>query len=558
MRARLALALGLACAMPALHAAAPITLASLLEEMADTDRLAHFPSPAYRSLQATSYNRASVRRGEPGWFADSDGTGFIRAETTGPRTEWVIMEHEGPGAITRFWTPFFYYDFNRRTGPSLKVYLDGSDAPAIDTPLIHLVTERSFVKIPFAIFTARAGVACLPIPFARRCKVTLDQKPFYYSISYRAYPPGTDVRSFSMEEYRRTAEVRDRTAAALLDPPPASGNPLRASGIVGHNRALELRQVGGGAIRELSVRVDPEVIAHHPELLRSLILILTFDGEQTAWCPLGDFFSSANAIHSFQTWIRRVTPDHLMTARWVMPFRKTARVRLLNLRDQPVQAELSAHVAPWRWDDRSMHFHASWRPDDVLPGTPFVDWNFIEIFGKGAIVGDSFTVLSPGRGWWGEGDEKIYVDDAWDNGFPTHFGTGTEDYYGWAGGRVPDRRDIFSMPFGANVSVGSTAEDNPRGINICTRVRALDAIPFERRLVFDMEASPGVDIRHAWNLLGYSAVVFWCALPGARSNRPPRPAEAVRPLMALEELDRRQQELRSQFGVPASTGRRKP
>jgi hypothetical protein len=181
----------------------------------------------------------------------------------------------------------------------------------------------------------------------------------------------------------------------------------------------------------------------------------------------------------------------------------------------------------------------------VLPGTPFVDWNFIDIAGTGLIAGDSFTVLSPGRGWWGEGDEKIYLDGAWVEGFPTHFGTATEDYYGWAGGRVPTKDDVFSMPFGANVAVGSTAENNPRGFNISTRGRSLDAIPFDRRLVFDMEASPGTGIRKPWNLLGYSAVVYWYGRPGAKSNRPPLPAEARRPIMSLEDLDRRQQPLRA-------------
>ncbi len=65
----------------------------------------------------------------------------------------------------------------------------------------------------------------------------------------------------------------------------------------------------------------------------------------------------------------------------------------------------------WNWDNNSMHFHANWRPDDVRPGTPPVDWNFIDISGKGVFVGDAWTVLDihPGT-WWGEGDEKIYVD----------------------------------------------------------------------------------------------------------------------------------------------------
>ena len=90
-----------------------ITLKSLFEEMIDRE-VARFPEPLYRSLQASSYNRESVHRDKPGWFADSDGLGFIRTETIAGKTEWVIMEHEGPGCLTRMWTPFFYYDFNDR------------------------------------------------------------------------------------------------------------------------------------------------------------------------------------------------------------------------------------------------------------------------------------------------------------------------------------------------------------------------------------------------------------------------------------------------------------
>ena len=73
-----------------------ITLETLLEEMIDRDALARFPDPLYQSLQASSYNRQSVHRDQPGWFADSDGLGFIRTETVDGQTEWVIMEHDGP------------------------------------------------------------------------------------------------------------------------------------------------------------------------------------------------------------------------------------------------------------------------------------------------------------------------------------------------------------------------------------------------------------------------------------------------------------------------------
>ncbi len=76
----------------------------------------------------------------------------------------------------------------------------------------------------------------------------------------------------------------------------------------------------------------------------------------------------------------------------------------------------------------------------------------------------------PEGGWWGEGDEKIYIDENdLKRKFPSHFGTGTEDYYGWAGGVVPTGKDVFSMPFGSNVRIGNKA--NPEGYNICMRNR---------------------------------------------------------------------------------------
>ena len=186
-----------------------------------------------------------------------------------------------------------------------------------------------------------------------------------------------------------------------------------------------------------------------------------------------------------------------------------------------------------------MHFRANWRADDLLPGTPIVDWNFIDIHGKGVCVGDAWTVLNPTHGWWGEGDEKIYVDGAWEKGFPTHFGTGTEDYYGWAGGVNPTRADEFSSPFLANVRVGGVDGKHTRGYNISTRTRSLDAIPFATRLCFDMEASPGVNQRRKSDYLGYSAVTFWYARPGASHNRPPAPESAALPIMTLADIEAR-------------------
>ncbi len=530
--------------------AQPLTLSKLLSEMTDRDALARVPEPTYRCLQASSYNRASTNRMQPnqdttGWFADSDGLGFLRTETIDHRTEWVILDHQGPGCLTTVWTPFFYYGFEDRKGPNVRIYLDGSSTPVIDESLIELVTAKGFIKPPFSAPTARAGNCYLPIPFARSCKVTMTAKPFYYRINYRAYPDGTQIESFSRSGYEAAQTERQKAADELTSAAASREVTARHSEIVQPGGKLEvLLPTGPQVVRQFTVHLREA--ARRPELLRSTVLTMTFDNEETVWCPLGDFFCSADALHPLQTWSRTVTADGTLICRWVMPYRESGQIRILNLSADAEELTLETNITPTTWDSRSMHFHAHWRPDDVVAGTPFQDWNFIDIRGQGTFVGDAWTVLNIQGSWWGEGDEKIYVDQAWANGFPTHFGTGTEDYYGWAGGEVPTRADEFSTPFLANARVGGL-DKQTTGFNICTRIRSLDAIPFQERLVFDMESSFGTDIRNPWNLLGYTAVTFWYARPGAAHNRPPRPVEARRPIMTVAELQKESGRIRQKL-----------
>ncbi|NQU51399.1 MAG: DUF2961 domain-containing protein, partial [Bacteroidetes bacterium] len=69
-----------------------INLTTLLNEMVDREQITRFPESGYQCLQASSYNRESVSPDKPGWFADSDGIGYIRTEENNEQTEWVIME----------------------------------------------------------------------------------------------------------------------------------------------------------------------------------------------------------------------------------------------------------------------------------------------------------------------------------------------------------------------------------------------------------------------------------------------------------------------------------
>ena len=503
--------------------------------MADRSVVTHWPALPYRTMEASSYDRASKTPDDLiGWFANNDWGFGIRTETNDGRKEVVLMEHQGPGVLTRIWTPFFYGGFGNRKGTNIRIYIDGESAPRLDANFIELVTGKGAVKPPFARYTARAGDLYLPIPFQKSCKVTQEDGAFYYNIHYRAYAPGTVVESFRPEMLGQYRDLLEETGKELTDPSEfTAGNLLSLSKTIpGKETATLELPAGPSAIRHLEFCVHA---ANLPAALRSTVLELVFDGQATVWCPLGDFFSNVNGIDPYRTWVREVKADGTMICRWIMPYHATGSLRLTNLASEPVTATVKAVVSPWEWKADSLYFHANWWTDRPRPPRPLWDMNFIEVKGRGIHVGDTLIVLNPLWIWWGEGDEKIYVDDDFERRFPSQFGTGTEDYYGWAGGEAPTRKDEFSAPFLANVRVGGKTRDWPagkepftHGYNICTRTRSLDATPFKERFKFDLEAFNPDDTPDSFLL--YARVTEWYGAPGATHNRPPLPAFAGAPV----------------------------
>ena len=517
-----------------IHAQEQVSMQSLLREMVDRKQLVEYPeSIPYKAMQASSYNRASVSPDQPGWFADSDGVFCIRTEKNRKgETEWVLMEDKGPGAITKIWAVCFYYGLDDTTGANLKIYLDGEEEPTINCNFFEFVKGESFVKPPLAMETRRAGNSYLPIPYAKSCKVTMDKKVFYNIISYRSYPQGTSVRTFSMDEYNQSQVLIDSVGHVLergVYGDLASTKNTEAYSFHKTLRPQEketlLIRKKQKAIEQLVFQLDAE---DFDQALRSTVLKISFDGEQTVWTPLGDFFNIGVGLKTYQMWERAVQEDGTMICRWIMPYQHIAELEIENMGKQDIQMSVTAKVMPYTWNDRSMYFHSSWRMDDPTPGFPLFDYNLVNVKGKGIYVGDQFTVLNPEEGWWGEGDEKVYVDD---DTFPSLFGTGTEDYYGWAGGVVPNPEDEFYTPFLSNVRV---AAPNSMGYNTCTRTRVLDAIPFNRQLDFNIESSGSN--RTSWFHLQYAVNTYWYAKPGASCNRKPLPEMASRKIMTLQEL----------------------
>jgi hypothetical protein len=562
-----------------------VTLETLLAEMTDRSAVARWPQPEFTCRQVSSYDRARVAPDKPGWFANHDSSNYLRTETHAGRTEQVMLDADGPGAIVRFWMTS-----DRRRQGTLRFYLDSTpqsnraskaddavrsaDAPikpTLEIPSFDLMASHwtgSPLLHPHTSYDPNGGggsTLYLPLPYARHCKVTWEEAdpkadaPRYYQIDYRTYPPGTAVETFSLRRLQPARKTLDRvnkllteTSSRLTDLTPgknsdtvvtlnaashrntqgkAAGTQLAAASdseqptaLLAPGASLSLPLPSGAhAVQALEMQVTTERPEEREQALRSTVIRMEFDGEETVWCPVGDFAGCGVGMQPLQSWYRTVGENGRLLCRWVMPYAKSARITFTNFGKTPVHVQSSARVGGWRWDRRSLYFHAIWRHQTQVPTKPDSDWNFVEIQGQGVLVGDVQTVFNPVPAWYGEGNEKIYVDG---EAFPSTLGTGTEDYYNASWAPTP----TYQTPF-----ANAPRIDDPksRGNNTNTRTRNLDTIPFQKSLRFDMEIEhwqdPKIDI---------GAVTYWYARPGATSNRAPMPEEAARALAQLPQIYR--------------------
>ncbi len=501
----------------------PITLESLLNEMIDCSAVARWPGPAYSCRQFSSYDRASVAPDKPGWFANMDMSNFLRVEEHQGRSERVMFDAQGPGCVVRAWQA-------ATTKGIYRIYLDDSETPVITGKDMEIFGGQGEIKPPFSrcvipTVPAAGKNLFLPIPYARRCVITWEGPNFwdtkdptdgnYWNINYRTYEPGTRVETFSMEGLKAAQAAIDTVGRILVNPAKAKGTRVTSLDEViqpDGQAALELGK-GSASIRSLEIRLEAKDLE---KALRATVLTINFDGEDTVWCPGGDWSGSGVGLNPFQDWYRTVAEDGTMTCRWVMPFERSAKITLTNLGNQDVRARLKVAVGKWNWDERSMHFHATWHYQWPFLNCPPLDWNFIKAAGQGVMVGDTLALMTNHCLWWGEGDEKIYIDG---ESFPSHFGTGTEDYYGYAYGAPV----VFTEPFHAQPRVDLYAH---MGHRTNTRCRSLDAVPFRKSLQFDIEAWGAVPNAE----VAYAGTTYWYARPGATCNYGPAPELARQPI----------------------------
>ncbi len=500
-----------------------ITFRSLLREMSDPESLTRYPSPDYRLVQFSSYDRRSIHPDSSGWYANNDYTQFIREENADGRHEYVMLEADGPGAIVRWWMTFGNED---ALNSYIRVYLDGQAEPVIEGMAPELVGGGVLAPAPLSTSVSpltepqhRGYNLYLPIPFAEKCIVTLEndsvlitpqrRKPsIYYNIGVRIYEEGTRVVSAKSETFRDDTLAIAECAANLItvDFGQEAGREHRsAEGMFPPGTECKISVIGKDlAVSNLSLKLSGSGTA---ALLKGTVILMSFDGHRTVEVPAGNFFGTGYAYNTSHTRFTATDPDGTLRSSWLMPFRESCSIRIFNSTGDTIGVKALITLAPYRWDDNSMHFGATWKEytgfetagSENTGGTGLhTDLNIAELKGKGLYAGDAVLVFNTADAWWGEGDEKIYADS---ETFPSSFGTGTEDYYGYAWCRPePFDHPLIAQPAGYG-------NFHP-GMSVNMRYRILDAIPFRESLRADIEMWHWVK-----TTIDFSATAWFYRLP---------------------------------------------
>ncbi len=503
--------------------------------MTDLAHLSVLPEPGEKCGQWSSYDRASKYDAKTGkyinWDANGDGQGIIRME--GDKA--VMAEMKGPGCIWRIWSA-------AAEKGHVKIYLDDQPQPVVDLPFAEYFDGKhapfNYPALSYNLneIGSSGQNLYLPIPYQKSCKVVADKGwGNYFHFTYATYPEGTAVPTFSAALAEKNAKLLkhvDHFFAKDLGTDPAgerSGEKTehRTVHVPPGDTASIVKLSGPEAITALWVKTKFKDRADQISGLRKMAIRITWDDQAkpAIWCPLGDFFGTAPGVNDYKTLLTGMTPQGFYSY-WYMPFAKSAVVELINEGsvERDVQFDVT-HAPLGRSFEGLGYFHTKWHRDTVeLPKDRWPDWVMLETQGRGRFCGVMLHVWNPRGGWWGEGDEKFFVDG---EKFPSTFGTGSEDYFGYAWCNP----HLFQKPFHAQ-----TMTQNNQGHQSVLRWHILDNVPFEKSFQGCIE-------KYYPNERGtlYACTARWYLAPGGEDPYGPVPVELrdgyyVKPQLTLKGL----------------------
>ncbi|MBN2212522.1 MAG: DUF2961 domain-containing protein [Sedimentisphaerales bacterium] len=246
--------------------------------------------------------------------------------------------------------------------------------------------------------------------------------------------------------------------------------------------------------------------AGHRTLLRDLVIRMFWENSETpaVEIPLGDFFALGHSRNYKVNSAPIIVGDNTraLNCYWPMPFYKHARIEIYNAGQRGIRRIFyNIDYEPGSIDTDQGLFHAVFHRNKNLPGQnrfrfePDKNYVILETQGQGQYVGCVLNVDSDADGWWGEGDEIIYIDD---HNQPRISGTGSEDYFCNAWGF----KNTFSYAYYGVPLIEKL--DNGRQLTTAYRWHIPDPVRFNQYIRVTLEPIFPENVTN-----DYSSAAFW-------------------------------------------------
>jgi hypothetical protein len=258
----------------------------------------------------------------------------------------------------------------------------------------------------------------------------------------------------------------------------------------------ETREVFKAAGPGMITHVWFTIASHSPNHLKEIVLRGYWDGNSkpSVEAPIGDFFGlNLGQYAIYESEYLACSPGKSLNCYFAMPYKQSGRLTVTN----EGHDEIGAFYSNIDYQTMSalppdiLYFHAQYR--QAAPCTPNtgdkhnldgkLNYVYGETRGRGHLMGVTLGVQQNADGWWGEGDEMIFVDD---ESKPVITGTGSEDYFlgswdfGGRDGAMPFAHRMYGAPLIA-------AAERAGGRYHCYRWHGDNPVTFERYMKHTME-----------------------------------------------------------------------
>ena len=456
-----------------------LTYESLCRRLYDSKELSRYRYYEEAHL-ASTYDRASrydeLHDTYINWDANYDGDGYERDEGG----KKVLVDIQGQGYIDRVWTASPINDF-------IQIEIDGE--------IEYYGTFNNWQRTMYASFdelclsTPEGAFDCyVPMTFKESLKIVQQRTstPSYAQIHYNLVE-GIDVEYTGIylgeaqldSLAKANQEIKKIRAKSNLNE-----NSFALSLSRGETKTIYEANKAGGIKRFELLPLIATSDWDDVSSLSTVLLKVYYDGSESPSIsiPIGDFFFQHYGSKKTSSILNGVMGDGTLFSNMYMPY-KQIKVSLTNVGEKDVSFRYYIENENLKNVDEYQRLCVDWRKMEHRNDSRFPDAEALKVNGRGRFIATSLNVFQKASTlWWGEGDEKVFVDG---EPFPSIFGTGSEDYFGfsWCSAK------LFQNGFVGQTRSGNDnlAKHNGPGNRNLYRIHMLDSVPFEESLEFDLE-----------------------------------------------------------------------